>query len=230
MRKIHPFFLAVTLAVSLSACLYGEEPEETESIPVTVTHKSLYYTAETQTQVTPDETVSVTSSETGTTAETTSETVTESETEETAALPVEDTPENAYIRLNSAFDTPDGVVYPDDYSGSYSYAGTLFVAITTYNPGEFYKTILSDYSCVRYVTVSKSLNDLTDIGKRAAELLGPEFGVYEYFADVPSNKAAISILTGDPKSAQNFLKTVPDLGFYLEDLEISMAQAEEEAE
>lgn len=227
MRKIYPAVLAAALTVLMSACGdYPEDTGETESIPVTVTHKSLYYTAAAESTAS-----SVTSTElsTQTTTETTTETTvteTESERSETTALPFEDTPENAYIRLNSAFEMEDGVLYPDDYSGSYSYAGTLFVAITTYNPSDFYRGILSDYTCVQYVTVSKSLNQLTDIGKRAAELLEPEFGVYEYYADVPSNKAAVSILSGDPKSAQNYLKTVTDLGFYLEDLEISMEQTE----
>ncbi|MCM1522832.1 MAG: hypothetical protein NC120_00045 [Ruminococcus sp.] len=223
MRKIFIVLLPAAFAAMLTACgVYGEGSDTAETVPSTVTYKSIYYTASAVGEAPPvsSETVSETVSDTVTT-ETTAET--EPETEQTTALPFEDTPENAYIRLNSAFDTENNGTYPDDYSGSYSYGGTLFVAITTYSPSDFYRDLLSEYTCVRYVTVSKSLNELTEIGRRAAELLEPEFGVYEYFADVPSNKAAVSILSGDPKAAQNFLKTVPDAGFYLEELEISMA-------
>ena len=45
--------------------------------------------------------------------------------------------------------------------------------------------------------------------------------------DVPNNRAAVSITNGDPRSAQDYIKTLEDVGFTLNEVEISMADTEE---
>lgn len=167
------------------------------------------------------ETVTETSSET---TETTTETTTEATT---ADIPFEDTVQNAYERLMASFETESGIVYPDDYGGVYSYAGTLFVNITESEPPESYTSVLGDYTCVRYETVEHSFNRLTEISLEAKELLDEEFGVDEYFVDVPDNTAAVTIRNEDPKKAQNFLKTVETKSFTLDELSISMAETDD---
>lgn len=165
-------------------------------------------------------------------AQTTTETTTAPVTETTAVtteLPFEDTPENAYERLRLSFITPEGdEIAPVDYGGVYSYFGTLYVAVTEDEPSEYYTSLLDGYTCVRYTTVSRSFNYLSNVCERAVELLDPEFGVEEFYIDVPGNKACAAILEGDPKTAQNFLKTVEDLDFELGDLEIVMADPPEQ--
>ncbi|MCI7232437.1 MAG: hypothetical protein MR546_00775 [Oscillospiraceae bacterium] len=167
------------------------------------------------------ETVTETSSET---TVTTTETATEAST---ADIPFEDTVQNAYERLMASFETESGIVYPDDYGGVYSYAGTLFVNITENEPPESYTSVLGDYTCVRYETVERSFNRLTEISLEAKELLDEEFGVDEYFVDVPDNTAAVTIRNEDPKKAQNFLKTVETKSFALDELSISMAETDD---
>lgn len=182
-----------------------------------------------------DETVSETpvlgDSFTETVTETSSETTvttTEATTEATTAdIPFEDTVQNAYERLMASFETESGIVYPDDYGGVYSYAGTLFVNITESEPPESYTSVLGDYTCVRYETVERSFNRLTEISLEAKELLDEEFGVDEYFVDVPDNTAAVTIRNDDPKKAQNFLKTVETKSFTLDELSISMAETDD---
>lgn len=167
------------------------------------------------------ETVTETSSET-------TVTTTEATTEATTAdIPFEDTVQNAYERLMASFETESGIVYPDDYGGVYSYAGTLFVNITESEPPESYTSVLGDYTCVRYETVEHSFNRLTEISLEAKALLDEEFGVDEYFVDVPDNTAAVTIRNEDPKKAQNFLKTVETKSFTLDELSISMAETED---
>ena len=167
------------------------------------------------------ETVTETSSET-------TVTTTEATTEATTAdIPFEDTVQNAYERLMASFETESGIVYPDDYGGGYSYAGTLFVNITENEPPESYTSMLGDYTCVRYETVERSFNRLTEISLEAKELLDEEFGVDEYFVDVPDNTAAVTIRNEDPKKAQNFLKTVETKSFTLDELSISMAETDD---
>lgn len=171
------------------------------------------------------ETVTETSSETTvTTTETTAETTTVFTQRN---VPFEDTVQNAYERLMASFETESGIVYPDDYGGVYSYAGTLFVNITENEPPESYTSVLGDYTCVRYETVERSFNRLTEISLEAKELLDEEFGVDEYFVDVPDNTAAVTIRNEDPKKAQNFLKTVETKSFTLDELSISMAETED---
>lgn len=171
------------------------------------------------------ETVTEASSETTvTTTETTTETTTVFTQRE---IPFEDTVQNAYERLMASFETESGIVYPDDYGGVYSYAGTLFVNITENEPPESYTSVLGDYTCVRYETVERSFNRLTEISLEAKELLDEEFGVDEYFVDVPDNTAAITIRNEDPKKAQNFLKTVETKSFTLDELSISMAETDD---
>ena len=167
------------------------------------------------------ETVTETSSET---TVTTTEITTEATT---ADIPFEDTVQNAYQRLMASFETESGIVYPDDYGGVYSYAGTLFVNITENEPPESYTSVLGDYTCVRYETVERSFNRLTEISLEAKELLDEEFGVDEYFVDVPDNTAAVTIRNEDPKKAQNFLKTVETKSFTLDELSISMAETDD---
>ena len=192
--------------------------------------------SETQTAAAPSESTSeetteqtITETTTVTTTEMTTTTTTETTTEFTQReVPFEDTAENAYERLMASFETQYGVVYPDDYGGVYSYAGKLFVNITESEPTESYTSVLGDHTCVRYQTVKHSFNRLTQICLEAKDLLDAEFGVDEFYVDVPGNTAAVTIINGDPKKAQSFLKTVENKSFTLDELSISMAEPKEE--
>lgn len=215
MKKI---IAALMCSVFLTACADGS-PERTEA-------PTLGDSASDTVSASSEETTSET--ETETTTETTAVTTTETTTEFTQReIPFEDTVQNAYERLIASFETEYGVVYPDDYGGVYSYAGTLFVTITEKVPPESYTDVLGDYTCVRYETVKHSFNRLTEICLEAKELLDEQFGVKEYFVDVPDNTAAVTIRNEDPKKAQNFLKTVTDKSFALDELSISMAETDE---
>ena len=99
--------------------------------------------------------------------------------------------------------------------------------ITESEPPESYTSVLGDYTCVRYETVERSFNRLTEISLEAKALLDEEFGVDEYFVDVPDNTAAVTIRNEDPKKAQNFLKTVETKSFTLDELSISMAETDD---
>ncbi|MDY3792169.1 MAG: hypothetical protein SOZ56_06780 [Oscillospiraceae bacterium] len=210
---------ALMCAAVLTACA-GGSPEETA--PVTEAPESESTVSETA-PVTSEETTTVT------TTVTTSATTTEATTEFTQKeIPFEDTVQNAYERLLASFETERGIVYPEDYGGVYSYAGTLFVNITESEPPESYTKVLADYTCIRYQTVERSFNRLTEISLEARDLLDEQFGVEECFVDVPENTAAVTIRNEDPKKAQNFLKTVTDKSFALDELSISMAEPEEE--
>ncbi|WP_432651340.1 hypothetical protein [Huintestinicola sp.] len=210
MKKI---IAALMCAAFLTACA-GSSPEVTEA-PAAET--ALSETSE-ETTVTASETTAVT------TAETTTETTVFTQKE----IPFEDTVQNAYERLLASFETEHGIVYPDDYGGVYSYAGTLFVNITENTPPESYTEVLGDYTCVRFETVKRSFNRLTEISLEAKALLDEQFGVEECFVDVPENTAAVTIRNEDPKKAQIFLKSVTDKSFTLDELSISMAEPEEE--
>lgn len=220
---------AALICVMLSGCASdGQTPDDdVTQTPAAVTEGVTDAANEVpiETETTTSQTTTVTTTET--TTETT--TVTTTETTTVTELPFEDTPTNAYQRLYASFETDDGIVFPDDYAGTYSYFGKLYIAITEYQPSEAYTDILGDYTCVSYKTVRRSFNYLSEVSTKAAELLEPEFGVAEYFVDVPINKAAVAIKTGDPKAAQRYLKTIEDLGFTLDELEIVMAEAETEA-
>lgn len=209
------FFSVLAAAAIMSGC-DGSSSYQTEP------------TSATETTVTVSETEASAETTAVSTSDTTAITTTETTTM-TTELPFEDTPANAYARLTQSFKQPDGnEIAPDDYAGVYSYFGTLYVAITTDEPSEYYTSLLSDYTCIRYTTVNRSFNELTYVCERAAELLEPEFGVAEYYIDVPSNKAAVAIIDGDPKTAQNYLKTLDSVDFELHDLEIIMADLPDE--
>ncbi len=217
MKKIYKLTAALLCTAMLTACTAGQQQTTQTQTAATA--------AEQTTTVTTTETTTETT--TVTTTETTTVTTTETEAT-TTELAFEDTPENAYQRLAMSFIQENGdEIAPDDYGGVYSYAGTLFVALTEYKPSEYYTNLLSEYTCVIYKKVRLSFNTLSDICERANELLAPEFGVGEYYVNVPTNKAVITIKEGDPKKAQNFLKTVEDRGFELHDLEIIMAEPEQ---
>ena len=212
--KMKKIIAALMCAAFLTACA-GSSPEVTEA-PAAET--ALSETSE-ETTVTASETTAVT------TAATTTETTTVFTPKE---IPFEDTVQNAYERLLASFETEHGIVYPDDYGGVYSYAGTLFVNITENTPPESYTEVLGDYTCVRFETVKRSFNRLTEISLEAKALLDEQFGVEECFVDVPENTAAVTIRNEDPKKAQIFLKSVTDKSFTLDELSISMAEPEEE--
>lgn len=206
---------ALICAAFLTACVSGGDSAVTDE-PVSEAPVLGDSFAETVTEALSETTV--------TTAETTTETTTVFTQRE---IPFEDTVQNAYERLMASFETESGIVYPDDYGGVYSYAGTLFVNITENEPPESYTSVLGDYTCVRYETVERSFNRLTEISLEAKELLDEEFGVDEYFVDVPDNTAAVTIRNEDPKKAQNFLKTVETKSFTLDELSISMAETDD---
>lgn len=214
MKKI----LAALLCAALLTACAGTSPEETApSLGDSFTETA---------PVTSEETTAVTTTET--TTVTTTVTITETTTEFTRKeIPFEDTVQNAYERLLASFETERGVVYPDDYGGVYSYAGTLFVNITEDVPPESYTEVLGDYTCVRYQKVKHSFNRLTEICYEAKELLDEQFGVADFYVDVPDNTAAVTIRNEDPKKAQIFLKSVTDKSFSLDELSISMAEPEE---
>lgn len=206
---------ALICAAFLTACVSGGDSAVTDE---TVSEAPVLGDSFTETITeTPSETTVTT---TETTAETTTVFIQRN-------IPFEDTVQNAYERLMASFETESGIVYPDDYGGVYSYAGTLFVNITENEPTESYTSVLGDYTCVRYETVERSFNRLTEISLEAKELLDEEFGVDEYFVDVPDNTAAVTIRNEDPKKAQNFLKTVETKSFTLDELSISMAETED---
>lgn len=206
---------ALICAAFLTACVSGGDSAVTDE---TVSEAPVLGDSFTETITeTPSETTVTT---TETTAETTTVFIQRN-------IPFEDTVQNAYERLMASFETESGIVYPDDYGGVYSYAGTLFVNITENEPPESYTSMLGDYTCVRYETVERSFNRLTEISLEAKELLDEEFGVDEYFVDVPDNTAAVTIRNEDPKKAQNFLKTVETKSFTLDELSISMAETDD---
>ena len=197
---------ALICAAFLTACVSGGDSAVTDE---TVSEAPVLGDSFTETVTEASSETTVTTTET--TAETTTETTTVFIQRE---IPFEDTVQNAYERLMASFETESGIVYPDDYGGVYSYAGTLFVNITENEPSESYTSVLGDYTCVRYETVERSFNRLTEISLEAKELLDEEFGVDEYFVDVPDK-------------AQNFLKTVETKSFTLDELSISMAETED---
>lgn len=216
--------LVMMTAVLLTACTVPPVTENTTAPTETTTVTTTVITTVTTT-------VTTTATTTETTTMTTTETTvppTETTTVTTTELPFEDTPANAYERLSLSFLQPDGnETAPEDYAGAYAYGGTLFVCTTSCTPGEYYTTLLADYTCVNYKTVKHSLYELTDICERAKELLDPDFEVDEVYVDVPSNKAAVTIRKGDYVSARTLLMNTPDRGFDLDMIEVSMADPEE---
>ncbi len=207
---------AVCCAALLTACApKAEESEVVTEESLTLGSSSIETTAETTVTTTETTTVTTTVTETETTTEFTKR-----------EIPFEDTAQNAYEQLLASFETEHGVVYPETYGGVYSYGGTLFVNITENNPSEIYTDVLGNHTCVRYKTVKHSIDRLTEICLEATELLDAEFGVAEYYIDIPANTAAVTITKGDPKKAQNFLKTVADKSFTLDELSINMAETE----
>ncbi|MDE7294669.1 MAG: hypothetical protein K2N72_09630 [Oscillospiraceae bacterium] len=213
-------FTAIIAALSVLTACNTEASEQTETtIPVTVTTAPETEAATTVTTTAPPVTTTVTT----TTPVTTTTVMT------TTELPFENTPQNAYARLSASFIQEDGnEVAPEDYAGSYAYGGTLFVCTTSAEPGEYYTSLLGDYTCVEYKKMKHSLYELTEICERAKEILDPDFDVDEVYVDVPSNKAAVTIKNGDYVSARTFLINTPDLGFTLDMIEVSMAEPDEE--
>lgn len=208
--------LAASLSV-LTACNIPAAEQNETTIPVTVTAAPETETTTAVTTTAPPVTTTVTT----TTPVTTTTVIT------TTELPFEDTPQNAYARLSASFMQEDGnEVAPEDYAGAYAYGGTLFVCTTSAVPGEYYTSLLGDYTCVEYKQKKHSLYELTEICERATEVLEPEFGVGEVYVDVPSNKAAITVINGDYISARTLLMNTPDLGFSLDMIEVSMAEEE----
>ncbi len=212
---------AAALAAALSlltACNIPEAKQTETTIPVTVATVPETETTTTVTTTAPPVTTTVTT--TTPVATTTVMTTTE--------LPFEDTPQNAYARLSASFMQDDGnEIAPEDYAGAYAYAGTLFICTTSAAPGDYYTSLLGDYTCVEYKKMKHSLYELTEICERAKEILDPDFDVDEVYVDVPSNKAAVTIKNGDYISARTFLMNTPDLGFTLDMIEVSMAEPEE---
>lgn len=221
--KINGIFLTVMFSAMLTACLHADKDDRSEtSASYTAAALGASLTAADSAEQTsaPAETESSTISET--TVQTEDTTVTEN-----TELPFEDTVQNAYQRLMNSFETENGIVYPDDFAGVYSFAGTLFVAVTVPEPAADYMDILGSYTCIRFRTASRSYNELEKAAESAAELLDERFEVSEYYVDAPSNKAAVVIKNEDPKSAQNYLKSLSGLDFTLDEVAISMADREE---
>ena len=221
MKKIHRLFAAVVLSFALGGCSDSPSTAVTDA-PVTVSSEE---TPAAESALNSSESISESESISGSEIVTETENTTPAESETvTSELPFEDTPENAYERLMLSFVQPDGgEIAPDDYGGVYSMFDTLYVAITTDEPSEYYTALFDGYTCISYTTVAVSFNELSRICEEAALLLDPDFDVTDYYVDVPSNKASVVISQGDPKTAQNFLKTIEDPGFDLHDLEIVMA-------
>lgn len=134
------------------------------------------------------------------------------ETVETTDAPFEDTPERAYDTLSAFLDSLD-VKYPPDYAGAYGYFGKLYVCTTAAEPPSYYKDILGDYTCVSYRTVSHSLEYLENAAETAAKILSEKYIVTDYYADVPSNKAAVCLAGCDLTEARRYVMSQPDLPF-----------------
>ncbi|MCM1578849.1 MAG: hypothetical protein NC078_08640 [Ruminococcus sp.] len=218
--NILKFTGAAVLAAVLSACNAPQREQQETVPPVTVTKLS-----ETEAETTTTIATAAPAVTTTVTTTTVPETATAITTTE---LPFEDTPQNAYARLSASFLQEDGnEIAPDDYAGVYSYGGTLFVCTTSSTPGEYYTSLLGEYTCVEYKKMKHSLNELTAICQRAKEVLDPDFEVEEVYVDVPSNKAAVTIKKGDYVSARTYLLNTPDLGFTVDMIEVSMAETEE---
>lgn len=178
---------------------------------------------QTQTAETEQETTAAVT----TTAETTTVTTTVTTEETTEYVPVlpefEDTPENAYARLDASFTNADGgQTAPDDYAGVYSYFGKLYVCITTDEPSDFYTELLSEYTCIQYKKVNHSFNELQGIANHAYELLDGRFSVTYAYVDVPSNKAAIELAEGDPRDVRTYLESLDSEDFPVDILQITL--------
>lgn len=228
-NEIYGIIPALIFSAMLTACLYKDKNAADVSRETTGTAYTTVTLGTSLTSVTRPKQTSVSAkTETALSSEltvSTDETTAVTETE----FPFEDTIENAYRRLMLSFDTENGTVYPDDFAGVYSFAGTLFVSLTVPEPPAAYTDILDGYTCVRFRSASRSYNELEKAAASAAELLEERFGVAEYYVDAPSNKAAVVIINEDPKSAQNYLKSLSGLDFTLDEIAISMADPEETA-
>ncbi len=199
--------IIAALAILLCGCAGGTQPADTLPVP----ESSQTTAVETTTTVT-------------TVSETTSETTTETTTEYVPVLPeFEDTPENAYARLDASFTNAEGgQTAPDDYAGVYSYFGKLYVCLTTDEPSDFYTGLLGDYTCITYKKVNHSFNELQGIANDAKRLLSDKFEVTQAYVDVPSNKAAIELAGGDPREVRTYLESLEGEDFPVDILQITL--------
>lgn len=208
MKKLHIYPAAAAIMLLAAGC--GAPADSTAPSD----------TAAAVTESIPEET---TVSETSQTAEPEQTTAPETTTtEQTTELPFEDIPENAYKRMEIAFSAnSDDGRYPDDFAGSYSFFGKLYVALTTDEPSELYTDLLSDYTCIKYTTVTHSFNELTDVCNKAMDVFdGTEYKVVNCYVDVPSNKACL-ILEERSLDAKHYLRELTELSFDRSLLEIT---------
>ena len=204
-RTISAGMLLMMCIAALTACTAqggtASETTQTTTVAATITEQ--------QTE-TSTETTEVTTTE-----------ITEEITTEVSYPEFEDTPENAYERLNTYFNST-GEGLPDTYAGSYSYFGKLYVCITTEEPPDFCE-ILDGYTCTEYRRVSHSFNYLEQTADEAAYLVDNVFKVTDSYADVPSNKAVVVVENADPKDVRTYLET-QQLSFELSELTIIVEQ------
>ncbi len=174
---------------------------------------------DTETSVPP---ASVTAPATETTTEestVTEETAAPAETvQESETVPFEDTPESAYSTLMTYITSLSA--YPDTYAGAYSYFGKLYVCLTAEEAPPEFTDLLDGYSCVAYRVVGHSLNYLDKVAEDASALVMEKYTVTEYYADVPSNKAVISVAGADLKEVREYLESLPELPFALNELTV----------
>ena len=203
------FLGAVSLCAVFCACTtQPPAPTVESSVPVTeaVSETSA---AETAAAAVTTETTTVT------TAETTAETVL-----------YDDDPEGAY---NALMDVLPRDPYPDDYAGAYSYFGKLYICTTSADAPDYCKGLLDNYTCITVRQVGHSLNYLEETADQAAKLLMDKFTVSECYADIPSNKAAVTVVNADLKAVRQYIESLPDLPFSVSELTFILEERETEA-
>lgn len=148
--------------------------------------------------------------------------------EETAAETVlySDDPEGAY---NALMDVLPREPYPDDYAGAYSYFGKLYICTTMEGTPDYCEDLLNNYTCITVRQVGHSLNYLEETADQASKLLMDKFTVSECYADIPSNKAAVTVVNADLKAVRQYIESLPDLPFSVSELTFILEERETEA-
>lgn len=124
----------------------------------------------------------------------------------------------AYSVLSSTFnvDSDGYVTYPNNYAGAWIEDNKLYVALTesdnTFSiasaKNENFHSLLSDYSCVVYVSHNFSLNELNRIRYGIFDDLEKEYSITSHSIDVINNKINLGLLNLNSKTQQNILSAI----------------------
>lgn len=97
--------------------------------------------------------------------------------------------QEAYSELRTLFDLSEQGcdIYPDDYAGAWYEDGTLFVGLSSFDEIHEYKEVLDEFSCVEYVEMDLSLNQLNKIRDDMYELIADDIEISYYYVDIKSN-------------------------------------------